>query len=319
MYRYCEKQVMPLVTCIIPCYKKFDYLYQAIDSVLIQNYARIELLVTDDCSPNFPKQEIVEYINKNKKENIERVLVHHNEQNIGIVRNMNGMISVAKGDYFINLAGDDVFFDENVFSKVVERFIETGVDFLSCSRLKCTEELEPIEIIPTDSDKQILKKLDTAEKQFHSFVIFKYYNIASGSAMYFSKNNIERMGLFDEKYRMWEDGPRITEYARLGDMIPTAFDIVAIKYRLGGVSNNIVNDLNQAEHYELGKDMMTFVQDVVLSDKTNPYKKRRREILFWYDLDRSKGKKDKIKCILKYPIRSLRILKTKISRKIVRY
>lgn len=308
-----KNQIIPLVTCIIPCYKKFDYLYQAIDSVLIQNYGRIELLVSDDGSPNFPKQEIVEYINKNKKENIERVLVHHNEQNIGTVRNMNGMISIAKGDYFINLAGDDVFFDKNVFQKVIERFIKTKVDFLSCSRLMCTDNLDPIKVLPTDTDKQTLDKLDTAEKQFHSFVVNKNCNI-SGSAMYYSRKNIERMGMFDERYRLWEDEPRITEYARLGNMIPTAFDIVSIKYRIGGVSDNHTKDVKLARCFE--NDVMTFTKNVIIPDKTNPYKKRRREFIFWYSLNQSKCKKDKIICILKYPIRSFRILKIKISRKI---
>lgn len=312
-----KNMIIPLVTCIIPCYKKFDYLYQAIDSVLMQNYGRIELLVTDDGSSDFPKQDIAEYINKNKKENIERVLVHHNEQNIGTVRNINGMIEIAKGDYFINLAGDDVFFDENVFQKVVERFIKTGVDFLACSRLMCTDDLTPIKVLPTDSDKQNLDKLDTAEKQFHSFAIIRNCNI-SGSAMYYSRENIERMGLFDERYRLWEDNPRITEYVRLGNMVPTAFDILAIKYRIGGVSDNNTQNINQIEHIEYENDLMTFTKYVIEPDKSNPYKKKRREFLFWYSLGQSKSKKDKIICILKYPIKSFRILKIKISRKIIR-
>ena len=46
---------MPLVTIILMTYKKFDNIFKALDSVFCQTYSNIELIVTDDGSPNFPK------------------------------------------------------------------------------------------------------------------------------------------------------------------------------------------------------------------------------------------------------------------------
>ena len=43
-------------------YKKFDYLYEALDSVFIQDYPNIEIIIGDDCSPEFPRKEIDQYI-----------------------------------------------------------------------------------------------------------------------------------------------------------------------------------------------------------------------------------------------------------------
>ena len=165
------KKRTPLVTCIITCYQKFNYLFEAIDSVLIQNYPRIELLITDDGSDNFPEKAVNDYINLNKGSNIERVVIHHNVKNLGTVRNINGMLAVSQGDYFINLDGDDVFYNADVFSKVVKRFIDTNTDFLPCSRLQCDENLQPIQVLPTDKEKQAILKMDTAKKPFDSFCV----------------------------------------------------------------------------------------------------------------------------------------------------
>ena len=57
----------PLVSCIVICYKKFEYLFDAIRSVLIQNYPRIELLVSDDASPDFERyrEKITRFVQQN--------------------------------------------------------------------------------------------------------------------------------------------------------------------------------------------------------------------------------------------------------------
>ena len=60
----------PVVTVVTLSYKKFDYIFHAIDSVLSQTYPYIEYIIADDGSPNFPMDEIEEYVRENKKENI---------------------------------------------------------------------------------------------------------------------------------------------------------------------------------------------------------------------------------------------------------
>lgn len=305
-----QKTNLPLVTCIITCYKKFDYLFEAIKSVLIQDYPRIELLVTDDGSALFPQEEIVSYIQNNAKGNIEHFYVHHHSKNIGTVRNINSMLKIATGDYFIGLDGDDVFYDETVFSRVVGRFLEMGVDFLSCSRLQCDEQLNPIKIIPTEESKLLIKKLDTPRKQFDSVSVFRFLDIASGSAMYFSRENIQRMGLFDENYRNWQDGPRIAEYVRLGKMIPTAFDITSVRYRDGGVSNNPGNNKDAFAH--ITKDRTVYIQRVVETNRTNRMFFLRRKILFWLNWDLAKTNYARGLLFMKYPECGIVVLLKKI-------
>ena len=69
------------------CYKNFNYIYGALDSIMNQNYSKIEIVVSDDGSPGFPKQDIIEYIETHKKNNIVGYQVFSNEKNVGTVRN----------------------------------------------------------------------------------------------------------------------------------------------------------------------------------------------------------------------------------------
>lgn len=307
----------PLVSCVVTCYKKIPYLYEAIDSVLMQDYPRIELLVTDDGTENFPTQEVSDYIERKKGPGIERYVVFHHEVNVGTVKNMNGMLIIAKGDYFINLDGDDVFFDSSVISKVVQRFLDTKADLLSCGRFLCDTQLNPIKLLPDQDDLRAAKKLNTAKKQFHSFTVFRFHNIASGSAMYFTRACLERVGQFDEDYRQWQDGPWLTKYLQLGNsIIPCAYDIIAVKYRDGGVSNNKKLNLESSRH--LSKDWRLFIDQYTRNDKTNPYVFRRRYYVFSNRWDSCKSRGDRIKLLMLYPERAMYLLSKKIQKFILK-
>lgn len=296
----------PLVSCVVTCYKKVPYLYEAIASVLMQDYPRVELLVTDDGTADFPTGEICEYIERNKGPGIENYVVFHHEVNVGTVKNMNGMLKIARGDYFVNLDGDDAFYDSSVISKVICRFQETTADLLSCGRMLCDTQMNPIKQLPDPDDVIAAKKLNTAKKQFHSFAVFKFHNIASGSAMYFSRECMERVGMFDDSYRQWQDGPWLTKYVQLGKAIPTAYDILAVKYRDGGVSNNKKLNLDSSTH--LAKDWRHFIDQFTVADRWSPYVFRRRYYVFSQRWDNCKSRAQQMRLLLCYPERAISML-----------
>ncbi|MHB8073125.1 glycosyltransferase family 2 protein [Desulfosporosinus fructosivorans] len=228
----------PLVTCIIPTYNKFKYIYDAIDSVLNQEYENIEIIITDDASQDFDSNKVRNYIELNMKENIVNVEININPINIGTVRNMNSALHISHGDIIMPLSCDDLFFNSKVISMVVDRFVTTGCNILSCRRLKCREEdMLPIRYMPDSSYLNIInKKLNNPEKMYKAFGTGDSLEVASGSSSYYRFDFIEKNGFYNEKYCLWEDGPFYAKLTREGYVIDTAFDIVSIKYRDGGIS-----------------------------------------------------------------------------------
>ena len=234
-----ESQVekKPLVTVITPTYRKFDKIYETIQSVLEQDYPRIEFILSDDASEAFPKEEIEQFILSKKKGNLENMVIRQNGENLGTVRHLNVICKMAEGEYIVNLAGDDLFFDTTVLSRIVERFETESAGVIVTSRVACTDKLQPLYFLPRYHERRQIEKLNTPHKQYVAFMTEQFFDMASGSAVAFRNDVLKKYDYYDEQFRLWEDVPFFTKYT-WKEQIVFAYDIVAILYRLGGVSNN---------------------------------------------------------------------------------
>ncbi|MBF4505964.1 glycosyltransferase [Flavobacterium sp. JLP] len=92
-----------LVTIICLCYNQEKYVVESLLSAVNQDYPFIELIIVDDFSTD------------NSKETIQNWLVDYpeiqfiaNETNLGSTKSFNKALKLAKGDYIIDLACDDI-------------------------------------------------------------------------------------------------------------------------------------------------------------------------------------------------------------------
>lgn len=96
----------PLVSIIIPCYNHEKFLDDCLLSVIEQDYKNIELLICDDASPDNSYEKILSYKEKLEKR-FSRVEILKNDNNCGVTKNINRMLSVSKGTFVKTLASDD--------------------------------------------------------------------------------------------------------------------------------------------------------------------------------------------------------------------
>ena len=245
---------MERVSIITLAYNSMDTIYQTIESVLMQDYASIEIVIADDCSSNFDADGIRDYIEKNKKDNIVNSQVYQNAENSGTVKNLNNAIKNCSGEIIMNLSADDMFYDEHIVSRVVSEFRESGCNCLVTRRAAYKDDPEkPLYLIPSDFEIKKIKRFETPEQEYVALFIGKFYNMASGSVFYYRKEYIEKMGYFDESYRLWEDGPFFAKSILADGMIHYNYDIISIRYRLGGISTGNT-------HPALYQDMIRFVK-----------------------------------------------------------
>lgn len=92
----------PLVSVIIPTYNRPAYLKEALKSAVGQTYQNIEILVSDNCSPENP-QAIVESFQDS------RIKFWRNETNIGMFANSINTFKKAQGKYVACLNDDDMW------------------------------------------------------------------------------------------------------------------------------------------------------------------------------------------------------------------
>lgn len=220
----------PLISIYTLSYNSPD-IFAAIDSVLLQNYERIQYIIVDDKSNSFEKECIEKYIDKNKRENIVERTIICNKHNLGIIKSSNIALKFSNGKYIFNLAGDDMFADENVISDWVNEFIKTKAQVITAYRDVYDENmLNKLCTLPSEEQVQIIKN-STPKELFEKMV---GYNLIFGSCTARTKDFINKFGLFNEAYKLIDDYSMALKISREGQRIEF-FERVVIKYRLGGI------------------------------------------------------------------------------------
>jgi len=99
----------PLVSVICLCYNHEQFVEEAIESVFQQNYFSIQLIVVDDCS-NDKSSAVIRKVIKERAD----VVFIANDENKGSCKSFNSALKVAKGEYLIDLAADDVLLPDRI-------------------------------------------------------------------------------------------------------------------------------------------------------------------------------------------------------------
>lgn len=118
-----------LVSIIIPTYKRSSILC-AVNSVLAQDYGKLEVIVVDD-NADFPqyrelvRKELSEYITEKK------ISLIQNTKNLGGALARNEGILASHGEYIAFLDDDDWYLQGKI-TKQVRRLRETNADIVYC-------------------------------------------------------------------------------------------------------------------------------------------------------------------------------------------
>lgn len=92
----------PLVSIGIPTYNRADsYLGYALRSAVNQTYKNIEIIVSDNCSPDNTESVVKAFDDP-------RVRYYRQTENIGPVKNRHFCLEQSRGDYFVMLLDDDL-------------------------------------------------------------------------------------------------------------------------------------------------------------------------------------------------------------------
>lgn len=113
----------PLVSVIIPCFNCSNTIYKALDSVKIQNYRPIEIILINDCSSDTTWEILEEY----NFENLSSKIIT-NPINKGIWATRNTGIVNASGEYLAFLDSDDEWVNPNKLSMQVN-FLKKNMDY----------------------------------------------------------------------------------------------------------------------------------------------------------------------------------------------
>ncbi|OOZ48392.1 hypothetical protein BOW39_10780 [Solemya velum gill symbiont] len=121
----------PLVTIALPAFRQESYIGQAIDSLLNQTYSNLEILISDDASPDgtfdIIKESLQGYDGNHK------VIVNRNTNNLGI-SHYNKIMALSSGELVVIAHGDDISMPERV-ATIVSAWQETGASLIASNAI----------------------------------------------------------------------------------------------------------------------------------------------------------------------------------------
>lgn len=152
---------MPLISVIIPTFERIFFLKRAIDSVLIQDYKKIEIIVVVD-GLSKKTEALIEEIKKNS---VYPIYLIQTEKKVGGSEARNSGVRHAKGEYIALLDDDDEWFFDKISSQmqlIQQSKLASEDDFLCFTSLQRYQDInqEVYDKLPNvdyqDSDKETI-------------------------------------------------------------------------------------------------------------------------------------------------------------------
>lgn len=168
-----------LVSIVMATYNGAIYLRQQLDSILEQSYQHFELIVVDDASTDETLSILNEYSALD-----ERIHVFPAEKNLGVVKNFERGLMLARGEYIALSDQDDVFRPDkiNLMVNALEAYPKRDL------------VISDLSLIDADGNRIALSMWRYAKlkpRQGKPFRRLLYGNFATGCAMMFRRRLLE--------------------------------------------------------------------------------------------------------------------------------
>lgn len=196
---------MKLVSVIVLSYRSAGTIIETLESIKNQTYPNIELIVTDDGSPDNTVQAVREWIAENEG-SLTAIKLVTSDKNTGIPANINRGLKVAEGVYYKGIAGDDYMTADAIECYV--RFCEENPHTLPIAKVRLFGGGSPNAAyadVQAYCDRCYeFAKLDYRE-QYRMLLVQN--RIVAPSATFYPMDFIRKAGGYEESYRWFEDYP----------------------------------------------------------------------------------------------------------------
>jgi glycosyltransferase involved in cell wall biosynthesis len=203
------------ITIITAVYNRNKNIKRAILSVKEQMYKNIELIIVDGGSNDGTVDAIKSLLDEND--------TFISESDNGIYDALNKGVTLASGEVIAFLHSDDLYFDNNVISEVVDAFSDDTVDVVYGD-------------VVFFSGRNVLK----IKRRYRSDTLSEK-NLAWGkmpahTAMFIRRRVYEKIGYFDTDFKIAGDYDFLCRVVQYADLKSVYLSSVLVRMQLGGLS-----------------------------------------------------------------------------------
>lgn len=220
----------PLVSIIVITYNSSEFVLETLESAKTQTYNNIELIISDDSSTDNTVEVCEKWINENKTRFVGTQLITTNV-NQGIPANCNRGILRANGDWIRIVAGDDALLPLSIqkYINCINEHEDPDVQVLhsNVEWFNGSFSMENKQPFSALAHFKLNNPSATAEYQFQ---ILLRINTVEAGTLFIKKEVFNRIGLYDEEPRLWEDRPMLLKMTQNGIKLHY-LDFLSLKYR----------------------------------------------------------------------------------------
>lgn len=171
------------IDILLATYNGEKYLKEQIDSILNQTYRNIRLVISDD----FSKDNTVEILKEYEKMD-DRIELHIQDQNQGVVKNIEYLLNQVESNYYMLADQDDVWLPEKV-EKSLEKLTKENADLVFGDLEVVDKDLKTK--YPSFGDFMLLNR--KIKKYINSDKLNYLYNCVTGCTVFAKKETISKI------------------------------------------------------------------------------------------------------------------------------
>jgi glycosyltransferase involved in cell wall biosynthesis len=133
---------VPKISVLIPSFRQARFLPEALDSVLRQDFNDLEVIASDDASPDHTYSVLQDYAARDP-----RIRIFHQPSNLGMVANWNFCLRQARGEAVKLMGGDDRLDRADCLSRQWQSLQTPRVALAACARSIINESSIKVETL----------------------------------------------------------------------------------------------------------------------------------------------------------------------------
>ena len=224
----------PKVSVFVITYNQKVFVQEAIESILMQHYPNLEIVIGDDGSTDGVQEILLQY--QEKHPSLFKLIL--SQSNEGITANCNKIVKECTGEYIAWLGGDDIWMPGKLL-KQVSLMEDNPHASLCVSKVEWFDGKTNKTMFTYphgDFNVENMNLIDTA-----------YYIGCNGSSYMFRRNTIPEYG-FEPSISMFSDWLFVIETLRNGSLV--FINEALARYRRHGESMSNFPDLIFKEHMQ---------------------------------------------------------------------
>lgn len=241
----------PSVTVFLFAYNQAEYIKQACESILAQDYSPLEIIFSDDCSSDDTFKIMTEVAEQYSGPH--KVKLNKNEHNIGLIPHINLANKLAAGELLVAAAGDDIS-EPNRVTEIVTAYCKSTNQptsiYSDVLEMSPSGELGKVSLPPVEKHGRAVEKCAVSSA------------LICGASHAWHKSLFEKFGEITE-LKAYEDLVLAYRSSILKGLVYVNKPLV--KYRLGvGISESGKYDNKAKADSELRKKMQIREVNIML-------------------------------------------------------